>query len=301
MMITMGVFDRAGFAVDMLQSLGKKPPLRSPSSDFWADPYISEHVLDIHLSQEEDAASRKIDRIAAEAAWIGARLNNSCESVSVKQEFPLLLDLGCGPGLYAEEFLKQNYNVYGLDFSPSSIQYAQERLKVYAKPSAQFYVGDFTRAAYPSGCDAAVMIYGIFGNLYDTDRDRVLKKLWKALRPGGRFVFDVFTEGYAQREALREGWYVSKKDGFWRADEHLVLEKSWFYTRQRTVFNAYYILNKKAELTTKLVRHRWYDHNEVCSVLTRNGFRVLETAADLCGGQYSNQGDWFAIVAERMA
>lgn len=37
-----------------------------------------------------------------------------------------LLDLGCGPGLYAELFDDRGFQVTGLDFSRRSVQYARE-------------------------------------------------------------------------------------------------------------------------------------------------------------------------------
>ncbi len=39
--------------------------------------------------------------------------------------YPLLFDIGCGPGIYAEKFARQGYYVTGIDFSKRSIDYAK--------------------------------------------------------------------------------------------------------------------------------------------------------------------------------
>ena len=40
-----------------------------------------------------------------------------------------LLDLGCGPGIYAELFYQYGYQVTGIDLSKRSISYAQASAK----------------------------------------------------------------------------------------------------------------------------------------------------------------------------
>ena len=37
-----------------------------------------------------------------------------------------ILDLGCGPGLYASEFAMRGHSVTGIDFSAESIRFAEE-------------------------------------------------------------------------------------------------------------------------------------------------------------------------------
>ena len=40
-----------------------------------------------------------------------------------------ILDLGCGPGLYAELLAKKGHSITGVDFSENSIQYAIRQQK----------------------------------------------------------------------------------------------------------------------------------------------------------------------------
>ena len=72
-----------------------RPALFAPhSAPFWDDPHISQQLLAAHLDPRSDAASRCPDTIDRSVAWLTSQLDlRSCGRV---------LDLGCGPGLYAE-------------------------------------------------------------------------------------------------------------------------------------------------------------------------------------------------------
>ena len=90
--------------------LKEKPSLYAPSSaPFWDDEHISEYMLKAHLDPEIDAASRRHDFIEQSAKWIA-------QYCKVRPGMKLL-DLGCGPGLYAERFCKEGFRVTGLDYS----------------------------------------------------------------------------------------------------------------------------------------------------------------------------------------
>lgn len=65
----------------------------------WTDAHISKQLLNVHLNPDIDLASRKKASIESTVNWI---LN------SVNLEKMNILDLGCGPGLYAELMAKRD-------------------------------------------------------------------------------------------------------------------------------------------------------------------------------------------------
>jgi len=91
---------------------------KSPSI-FWSDKHISKNLLDAHLNPNSEAASRNPQFISKSAAWIS--------SIAPYTLYPKLLDLGCGPGIYAEQFHNRGYSVTGIDLSERSILYAKKR------------------------------------------------------------------------------------------------------------------------------------------------------------------------------
>ncbi len=84
---------------------------------FWNDEYISKQMLKAHLDPEFEGASRKLKFIEKSVAWI--------KEIVPPSSYPLLLDIGCGPGIYAERFTGIGYQVTGIDFSIRSIDYGQ--------------------------------------------------------------------------------------------------------------------------------------------------------------------------------
>ena len=112
--------------------LKEKPSLYAPSSaPFWDDEHISEYMLKAHLDPEIDAASRRHDFIEQSAKWIA----QYCKARPGMK----LLDLGCGPGLYAERFCKEGFRVTGLDYSRRSIEYAREHAEAETLPIGYHY------------------------------------------------------------------------------------------------------------------------------------------------------------------
>ena len=65
----------------------------------WDDPAFSERMLREHLSQEHDAASRRFEKIDAHVDWIHHEL--------LSGRATRILDLGCGPGLYASRLARR--------------------------------------------------------------------------------------------------------------------------------------------------------------------------------------------------
>jgi len=86
----------------------------------WTDPYISNQLLQVHLSEHTDLASRKPDTIKKTVDWILFQTN---------KENLKILDLGCGPGLYSALLAQKGHRVTGVDFSENSINYAKQQAK----------------------------------------------------------------------------------------------------------------------------------------------------------------------------
>ncbi|EOH64712.1 class I SAM-dependent methyltransferase [Enterococcus mundtii] len=106
----------------MIETLLNKPTLyQQTKGAFWDDRHISKQMLQAHLDPEFEGASRKAGFIDESIRWIN--------TVIPPKTYPTLLDIGCGPGIYAEKFSRLGYEVTGLDFSKRSIAYAKNLRK----------------------------------------------------------------------------------------------------------------------------------------------------------------------------
>lgn len=130
-----------------------------------------------------------------------------------KRDGSLVVDLGCGSGIWAKTLVEASYKVLGIDQSASMIAIAQERV-----PEAEFRTQSFLEADLPP-CGAVTAIGECFSYLFDgtnTQRRLVafLRRVHEALDPGGSLIFDVAAPGRVRgrgpQSSYREGpdWAV---------------------------------------------------------------------------------------------
>jgi ubiquinone/menaquinone biosynthesis C-methylase UbiE len=90
------------------------------------------------------------------------------------------LDLGCGPGAFADLFDGDDY--VGVDLNARYIDHARRTRK------GAFLVGDARRVELPDGRFDQVLIFGLLHHLPDEDVRAVLKECRRLLAPGGRIL-----------------------------------------------------------------------------------------------------------------
>src|SRR5262245_59853369 len=125
----------------------------------------------------------------------------------------LVIDLGCGSGILAEEVVAAGYDVLGIDISEGMIALARRRV-----PEAQFRQASLLTAELPP-CVAVSAIGECFNYLFDTGNTkqallRLFRRIHRALAPGGVLLFDaagpgrVPGAGPTRNYAEGDGWAV---------------------------------------------------------------------------------------------
>jgi SAM-dependent methyltransferase len=109
----------------------------------------------------------------------------------------LVVDLGCGSGLWARRLVGAGYEVLGIDLSPHMITLARQRV-----PKGRFRIGSYLDVDFPL-CAAITSLGECFNYLFDerngrTSLRRLFRKAHQALRPGGLLIFDVAEPGRAR-------------------------------------------------------------------------------------------------------
>jgi SAM-dependent methyltransferase len=108
----------------------------------------------------------------------------------------LVVDAGCGSGVWARRLSDRGYAVLGIDTSASMIGLARKWA-----PTAKFRVESFLRARLPP-CDAVTSIGECVNYAFDPISGkqalvRFFQRVYDALRPGGVMIFDIVEPGLA--------------------------------------------------------------------------------------------------------
>jgi len=116
----------------------------------------------------------------------------------------LVVDLGCGSGIWAAELTRRGYLVLGIDITRAMIELARKRA-----PGARFVNASFLKAKLPP-CDAVTAIGECFNYTFDGRSNlkglaQLFRRVHEALRPGGVFIFDIAEPGRALRRAHAQG------------------------------------------------------------------------------------------------
>jgi SAM-dependent methyltransferase len=267
-----------------------KPPLFEPDElRFWDDPYISKSMLESHLNQTHDGASRR-------NAEIEKTVCHLITSGFLKAG-DRVLDLGCGPGLYSSKLCFEGMKVTGIDLSRRSIDYAQAQAEINGH-NIDYICADFFNIDYEGTFDAVIQVYGEICTFSDEKRDLLLSLVHRALKDNGVFIFDVSTRELRMREGLKNRWYFSE-GGFWKPGRHLVLEEGFDYPENDAWLNQYIIVEEDG--TVKVYRLWLHDYSleTISRTLEKKRFEVEKAWNSLSGESYLKGGDWIAIAARK--
>jgi SAM-dependent methyltransferase len=190
-----------------LLDLLKKPALWQRSSEpFWDDEHISKGMLEAHLNPEWDAASRKHSYIDRSAQWLSTVIPAQAKN----------LDLGCGPGLYTKRLSDRGYDVIGMDYSKRSIAYAKSQ-----DAKTEYIYKSYLELDYADMFDAVTLIYCDYAALTPDERRTLIAKVYQALKAGGLFIMDVFSENKFINKNDKTSWTLCKKTAVFGAPNRI--------------------------------------------------------------------------------
>jgi SAM-dependent methyltransferase len=203
----------------------------------------------------------------------------------------LVVDLGCGSGLWVQELAKANYQVLGVDISESMIAIAQTRV-----PDAKFRVESLFKVDIPP-CNAVTSIGECLNYLFDPDSDRktlleLFHRIYSSLTPGGVFIFDIAEPGQVAQETTTRG--------FTQGEDWVVLVEKEEDREQKTLTRRIITFRKIGEhyrRDDEVHRLRLYQSADVAEELRQVGFQV---EVMLSYGQYDLPPAHAAFIARKL-
>lgn len=254
----------------------------------WTDPHISEQLLDVHLNPGIDLASRKTSTIELTVNWI---LSNT-EDKKLN-----ILDLGCGPGLYAESLARKGHVVTGIDFSEHSIEYAQKEANK-KNLDIPYINGNYLEIDLPENqFDLILLIFTDFGALLPDERIVLLQMIRQVLKPGGIFIFDVLNEKNFESKLSPRNWEVSNH-GFWKDKPYIALSDSFLYKIEKVILYQHIIIDEQGNIDTYRFWNHFFSNPDLEVILFANGFTELSFYNDVIpsGDMYESDEVTFCKV-----
>jgi 2-polyprenyl-3-methyl-5-hydroxy-6-metoxy-1,4-benzoquinol methylase len=268
--------------IELIKKLSNKPQLyEKGSSVMWTDPYISKQLLELHINPENDVASRSKVKIERITNWILERTDNPEMKI---------LDLGCGPGLYAELLAQKGHSITGVDYSENSIQYATRQAKE-KKLNIEYLKKNYLDLDFDNQFDLIILIYLDFCVLLPEEREKVLENIYRALKKGGLFICDVVNQRNIDKKTISQSWEV-QETGFWKDTPYITLTNGYHYPEAKVLANHHVVISEDNTVDTYIFWSHYYEKDDLVQILKSKGFNditdyenVLPESGDCWNGE----------------
>lgn len=255
----------------------------------WHEPAFSARMLNEHLSQDHNAASRRTPIIDQHVNWIHTEILNNTPTK--------ILDLGCGPGLYTSRLAKMGHTCVGIDFAPASIAYA--RLQAQKEGlDCRYIEADVRQAEFGNGYGLVMMIHGELNVFRPQETRLILEKARKALSGGGRLVIEVHTLEAVR--AIGEGSrWSTVKNGLFSDRPHLLLKEAYWKADLQVATERYYVVDAKSGQVTRYAASiQGYDEEQYRRLLEGCGFEDIEIHSSLAGAMGAQDKNYIVFVVK---
>ncbi len=176
----------------------------------------------------------------------------------------LFLDCPVGIGRIALPLAKKGIKITGIDIMPSYLGELSEKASK-AKLSIKLFHQDMRKIDFENQFDAVGNLWTSFGYFEkDSDNMLVLKKLYKALKPGGKFVIQVINRDWIMKNFLSNNWDEV-------AGVKILEKREFFYDTSSCITEYLFIKDGVEKSLTSYIR--MYSFHELKSMLEKVGFK----------------------------
>jgi D-alanine-D-alanine ligase len=196
-----------------------------------------------------------------------------------------ILDLCCGQGRICLELARRGFsNVEGVDRSHYLIQKGKAQAKKEGL-SIKFREGDARKLRYAPDTFDVVMILGNSFGYFETVEDdmRVVKEVFRVLKPWGKVLIDVTDGEYLKRKFQPRSWEWIDKKFFVCRERSLSLDKQRLISRE-VVTNV-----EKGVVADQFYAERLYTKKSISELLEKAGFADVTVHGQISSDSTRNQ------------
>ena len=251
----------------------------------WYETFFDEHYL------KKYAEGLTLERAQKEVDFIKGALN-------LPQVAPnatggrRILDLCCGHGRHTIELAAAGYSMVGQDLSATFLDLAKDTAAA-RNLQIQFVHADMREIPFEGEFNAIINMFTAFGYFDDdTEDQKVLNAVARALKPGGKFLIDLINTPRIVRDFLAQSW-EELPDGtvvLTQRDYNLL-------TGNNEELRAYIAPDgskREVRLTCRM-----YFYPEFAKMLNRAGLTPIQVFGDYDSSEYTWDSSRMIVLAEK--
>ena len=203
-----------------------------------------------------------------------------------------VLDVPCGNGRLGLQLALGGWDVTGIELQPALVEAANKTAK---KHSAKLTCrqGDMRDLPWWDEFDATICYWSSFGYFDDEGNRDFVEAVWRALKPGGKFLIDTYVAEIVLRDFQPRTW---SRAGNWI----LMEERSYDHDNSR-IDSGWILIKDDQKATKKRFSLRIYTYRELVSLLEAAGFGEFEALDTTTGEPFSLNSLRLALVARKEA
>lgn len=257
----------------------------------WNEPEFSRRMLREHLDESHAAASRNTKERQIQITWLWERLDLSPGK--------RVLDLACGPGLYAVELARRGCHVTGVDYSPASIAHAQELAHRYQVSERCTFVEcdvrdlNFVKEEF----DAALFLYGQLAVFPKEEARELLRQSANGMGPGGRLLVELLDQDRVDKEV--DSWWFSDDSGLWGDSPYIHLGERFWLEEEKISIDRFSIIHlESGQLDEIILCDQTYSVKEMVQIMEEAGFSNVDTYTAWDGLTLYDADEWTVYLAQ---
>ena len=258
----------------------------------WNEPGFSARMLREHLDESHGAASRTTAERQMQIDWLWEKL--------ALQPGQPVLDVTCGPGLYAVELAKRGCLLTGVDFSPAAIAHARDlALRAGVAERCTWHEAD-VRGFQPAADHyaAALLLYGQLGVFRKQEGAQLLQSIASALQLGARLCVELLDQERVDK--TNSTWWYTDNSGLWGDAPFLHLGERFWNADQQLANERFQIIHlESGELTEVHLSDQSYAVAEMTSLLQTAGFAQVQVYPAWAGLPLYDAQEWVIYVAQK--
>lgn len=277
--------------MNKLLKMAQNPqPFEKGSTDIWLDPERSELVLKTYFDEKIPGGSKN-------ERFINQTVNH-ITTIAPKENYPYILDLACGPGLYSYKLARLGYRVTGIDYNKNALNYARNKAEK-ANLEINYVEDNITNMKVVQGYDICLLLYHVYGSFSFDDRISILRNIHNSLNKGGYVLLDVLSNKSYEEYENSQIWYLSNKSNIFSDKKHITLASTLKYPNKVSLARNLIVFEDNQSITYNY----WNQHfnlEDLEEEVKNEGFSVEKLYGDFNGVEYTENGDQFAVLLKKL-